>query len=137
MPRNIFLSFAKCVAGASVLELLSAVTEWLLGQYYGYAVFRENTASVEIQFFGDILFAYGSTALALGYGAGIVLLAQGRKWKPVLRPLENLGRMGLTVYLSGTIMFTTAFLWLWFWPAIPDRTSEGHRIRQYSSSQSR
>jgi uncharacterized protein len=91
------------------IGVMSAIAEWLLGQYYGYAVFRENTASVEIQFLGDILFAYGSTALALGYGAGIVLLAQERKWKPVLRPLENLGRMGLTVYLSGTMMFTILF----------------------------
>ena len=26
-----------------------------------------------------------------------------------LRPLQNLGRMALTVYLSGTVMFTTLF----------------------------
>jgi len=104
------LSAIRKVCGWGIgIGVTSAVAEWLLGQYYGYAVFGENTASVEIQFLGDILFAYGSTALALGYGAGIVLLAQERKWKPVLRPLENLGRMGLTVYLSGTMMFTMLF----------------------------
>ena len=27
----------------------------------------------------------------------------------MLRPLENLGRMALTVYLSGTLMFTSLF----------------------------
>jgi len=89
--------------------ITSAVAEWLLNYHFGFAVFRENTAPTGIQFLGDILFVYGSTALALGYAAGIVLLAQGRKCLPVLRPLENLGKMALTVYLSGTLMFTTLF----------------------------
>jgi uncharacterized protein len=88
---------------------LSALAEWLLKQKFGYAVFAENTASNGIRFLGDMLFAYGSTALALGYGAGIVLLAQRPDWQPILRPLQDLGRMALTVYLSGTAMFTTLF----------------------------
>jgi hypothetical protein len=50
--------------------------------------FSENTASNGIRFLGDILFAYGSTALALGYGAAIVLLAQRPGWQPVLQPLR-------------------------------------------------
>jgi uncharacterized protein len=91
------------------IGVTGATAEWLLGQYFGYAVFSENTASSEIQFLGDILFAYGSTALALGYAAGIVLLAQGQNWMPVVRSLENLGRLALTVYLSGTVMFTMLF----------------------------
>jgi len=88
---------------------VSALTEWWLKQTFGYAVFSENTASDGFRFLGDVLFAYGSTALALGYGAGIVLLTQKPEWQTVLRPLQNLGRMGLTVYLSGTAMFTTLF----------------------------
>jgi len=88
---------------------LSALAEWALKQKFGYAVFEENTASNGIRFLGDSLFAYGSTALALGYGAGIVLLAQRPGWQPVIRPLQNMGRMALTVYLSGTAMFTTLF----------------------------
>jgi len=88
---------------------VSALTEWLLRQKLGYAVFTQCTASSGVQFLGDMLFAYGSTALALGYGAGIVLLAQRPGWQPLLRPLQNLGRMALTVYLSGTVMFTTLF----------------------------
>lgn len=91
------------------IGVTGATAEWLLGQYFGYAVFSENTASSEIQFLGDILFAYGSTALALGYAAGIVLLAQGQNWMPVVRSLENLGKLALTVYLSGTVMFTMLF----------------------------
>jgi uncharacterized protein len=88
---------------------VSALAEWSLKQKCGYAVFAENTASNGIQFLGDMLFAYGSTALALGYGAGIVLLAQRPGWQSVMQPLQNLGRMALTVYLSGTVMFTTLF----------------------------
>lgn len=87
----------------------SALAEWSLGQKYGYAVFGGNTASNGIRFLGDMLFAYGSTALALGYGAGIVLLTQRPGWQSVVRALQNLGRMALTVYLSGTLMFTTLF----------------------------
>ena len=41
--------------------------------------------------------------------AGIVLLAQCSAWSPVLGLFENLGRMALTIYLSGTLMFTTLF----------------------------
>jgi len=88
---------------------VSALTEWWLKQTFGYSVFSENTASNGIRFLGDMLFAYGSTALALGYGSGIVLLAQRPEWQAVLRPLQNLGRMALTVYLSSTAMFTTLF----------------------------
>ena len=87
----------------------SALIELMLTQKYGYAVFTLSTASNGIRFFGDILFAYGSTALALGYGAGIVLLGQRANWHPVLQSLQNLGRMALTVYLCSTVMFTTLF----------------------------
>jgi len=87
----------------------SALAEWSLNQRFGYAVFTETTASSGVRFLGDMLFAYGSTALALGYGAGIVLLAQRPGWQTALRPFENLGRMALTVYLFSTVMFTTLF----------------------------
>jgi uncharacterized protein len=87
----------------------SGFAEWVLSQHYGYAVYTQTIASSGVQFLGDTLFAYGSTALALGYGAGIVLLAQRPGWQTVLRPLENLGRMALTAYLCCTLMFTTLF----------------------------
>ena len=87
----------------------SALAEWSLSQKYGYAVFTETTASNGVRFLGDMLFAYGSTALALGYGAGIVLLAQRPGWQTTLQRLQNLGRMALTAYLASTVMFTTLF----------------------------
>lgn len=88
---------------------LFALLEWMLGRNFGYMVFEESSAPTGIQFLGDFLFAYGSTALALGYASAIILLSQRRSWAPILRPFENLGRMALTVYLSGTLMFTTLF----------------------------
>jgi uncharacterized protein len=91
------------------IGVICASLEWHLKHQFDYAVFQENRASDSVRFFGDMLFAYGSTALALGYGAGIVLLAQSPSWSRTLRPLQNLGRMALTVYLSGTLMFTTLF----------------------------
>ena len=99
----------KVFAWGIGIGAVSALTEWSLQQKFGYAVFTENSASIMIRFIGDMLFTYGSTALALGYGAGIVLLAQKSGWQPGLRPLQNLGRMALTVYLSSTLMFTTLF----------------------------
>ncbi len=91
------------------IGVVSALIEWSLKQKFGFAVFSENTASSGVRFFGDMLFAFGSTALALGFGGGIVLLALRPEWQRVLRPLQNLGRMALTVYLCGTAMFTTLF----------------------------
>jgi uncharacterized protein len=88
---------------------VSALAEWTLRQKFVYAVFTESTATEGTLFLGDLLFAYGSTALALAYGAGIVLLAQRPGWQAILRPLQNLGKMALTVYLSGTAMFTILF----------------------------
>ncbi len=99
----------KVFAWGIGIGAVSALAEWSLGQKYAYAVFTENSASNTVRFIGDILFAYGSTALALAYGAGIVLLAQRQGWQTVIKPLQNLGRMALTVYLSSTLMFTTLF----------------------------
>jgi uncharacterized protein len=87
----------------------TAIVEWALGHYLGYEVFRESTATIGVQLLGDTLFAYGTTSLSLAYAAGIVLLAQRAAWVPLLGLFENLGKMALTVYLSGTLMFTTLF----------------------------
>ena len=97
-----------CVTGL-VVGVASALGEWFLSAQLGYGVFRNNTATIPVQFLGDALFAYGSTMLALGYAAGIVLLVQGNRLALITRWLQNLGRMALTVYLSGTLMFTLLF----------------------------
>ncbi len=108
IPQHLPLIRKVFVLGAGI-GVTAATAEWFLGSYFGYEVFRENAAAAEIRFLGDILFAYGSTALALSYAAGIILLTHGRNWMLVGRSLENLGKMALTVYLSGTVMFTMLF----------------------------
>jgi uncharacterized protein len=107
-PENIRLIRRTCGWGLAVGGVC-ALTEWWLQLEFGYAVYSANQATGGIRFLGDLLFAYGSTALALGYGSGIALLARKSKWRPILKPLQNMGRMALTAYLFGTVMFTTLF----------------------------
>lgn len=83
--------------------------ERVLATTAGYAVFEPSQSGPAIQFTGDILFAFGITALALGYAATIVLAAQTPRGRAALTPLAGVGRLALTVYLTQTLMFTTLF----------------------------
>jgi uncharacterized protein len=58
---------------------------------------------------GDLAFTYGSTALAIGYAAGVILLARSGRLRPLVAPLGPVGRLALTVYLTQTLIFTTLF----------------------------
>lgn len=89
--------------------IVAALLEGWLQQRHGYAVYSGNEASEGVRFFGDLLFSYGSTALALAYGAGIVLLSGKAGWQSVLKPFRNLGRMALTAYLASSLMAATLF----------------------------
>jgi len=91
------------------IGLVSMGAERILNATTGYEVFREQQATIVPQFFGDVLFVYGSTLLALGYAAGITLLAQRHRGRRLLAPLGAVGRMALTVYLSGSFMFGALF----------------------------
>jgi uncharacterized protein len=88
--------------GAMLVERALAVTS-------GYGVFRAQRAGPGVQLAGDLMFAFGTTALALGYAAALVLAAQSRRGAAALAPLATLGRLALTVYLTQTLMFTTLF----------------------------
>jgi uncharacterized protein len=57
----------------------------------------------------DLAFAYGSTALCLGYAAAIALLARESRVRWLVEPLGRVGRLALTVYLMQTLIFTTLF----------------------------
>jgi uncharacterized protein len=83
--------------------------ERILNATTGYAIYRDQQATLLPQLIGDVLFVYGSTLLALGYAAGITLLAQHARGRRLLAPLGAAGRMALTVYLSGSVMFGTLF----------------------------
>jgi uncharacterized protein len=91
------------------IGLVSMGAERILNATTGYEVWGEQQATLLPQLFGDVLFVYGSTLLALGYAAGITLLAQHDRGRRLLAPLGAAGRMALTVYLSGSIMFGTLF----------------------------
>ncbi len=91
------------------IGLVSMGAERILNATTGYAVFREQQATLLPQLFGDVLFTYGSTLLALGCAAGITLLAQHHRGRRLLSPLGAAGRLALTVYLSSSIMYGTLF----------------------------
>jgi len=91
------------------IGLFSMGVERILNATTGYTVFREQQATLLPQLLGDVLFTYGSTALALSYAAGITLLAQHHRGRRLLAPLGAAGRLGLTVYLSGSFMFGALF----------------------------
>jgi uncharacterized protein len=91
------------------LGLTAMAGERVLAVTAGYAVFRTQGAGPGVQLAGDLLFAFGTPALALGYAATILLAAQTPGGKAALAPLASVGRLGLTVYLTQTLMFTTLF----------------------------
>jgi len=62
-----------------------------------------------VWFAGNILFTLGALCMALGYGAGIVLLIQRDFWKKCLAPLQAVGRLALSNYLLQTLICTTLF----------------------------
>ena len=89
--------------------LSAMAAERVLAATAGYAVFRSQQAGPGVQFAGDLLFAFGIAALALGYAATIILAAQAPRGRAALMPLAGVGRLALTVYLTQTLMFTTLF----------------------------
>jgi len=89
--------------------LSAMAAERVLAVTAGYAVFRAQQAGPGVQFAGDLLFAFGIAALALGYAATLILVAQTPRGRTALAPLAGVGRLALTVYLTQTLMFTTLF----------------------------
>lgn len=91
------------------IGLFSMTAERILNATTGYTVFREQQAALLPQLLGDVIFTFGSTALALAYAAGITLLAQSVRGRQILTPLGAAGRMALTVYITSSIMFGTLY----------------------------
>jgi uncharacterized protein len=89
--------------------LAAMAAEQVLAATAGYAVFRPQQVGPGVQLTGDLLFAFGTTALALGYAATLVLAAQTPRGRAALAPLAGVGRLALTVYLTQTLIFTTLF----------------------------
>ena len=102
-------SIARLRAWGLGFGLAAMAAERVLAATAGYAVFRSQRAGPGVQFAGDLLFAYGIAALALGYAATIILAAQTPRGRTILAPLAGVGRLALTVYLTQTLMFSTLF----------------------------
>ena len=92
-----------------VLGFAAMAAERVLAATAGYAVFRPQRAGPGAQLAGDLVFAFGTPVLALGYAATLVLAAQTPLGRAALAPLAVVGRLALTVYLTQTLMFTTLF----------------------------
>ncbi|MGB5477679.1 MAG: DUF418 domain-containing protein [Thermoanaerobaculia bacterium] len=103
------VSISRVRAWGLGLGLAAMATERVLASTTGYAVYGSRGARPGIQFAGDLLFAFGITALALGYAATVILAAQTPRGKAALAPLAGVGRLALTVYLTQTLAFTTLF----------------------------
>ncbi len=91
------------------LGLAAMAAERVLAATAGYALFGPQQAGPGAQLAGDLVFAFGALALALGYAATLVLAAQTPRGRAVLAPLAAVGRLALTVYLTQTLMFSTLF----------------------------
>jgi len=57
----------------------------------------------------ELSFTFGSTALALGYAAAIVLMSRSPRLRRLVEPFGPVGRLALTGYLAQTLAFTTLF----------------------------
>jgi uncharacterized protein len=102
-------AIARVRAWGLGLGLGAMLAERVLHATAGYDVFRVQRAAPGIRLVGDLLFAYGIMALALGYAATLVLAAQTPRGKAALAPLAVIGRLTLTAYLAQTLMVTTLF----------------------------
>ncbi len=108
IPKHIQLIRRVFLWGLPI-GLICMGADWILNTTMGYEVWREQGATLLPQLFGDVLFVYGSTILALAYAAGITLLAQHTRGRRLLAPFGAAGRLALTVYLSGSFMFAALF----------------------------
>ncbi len=108
IPRHIDF-IRKVFYWGLTLGVLGLSAERLLSVTADYVLFDEQRATIWPQLAGDLAFVVGSTALALGYAAIIVLAAQHPRWRRIVMPLAAVGRMALTIYLLQSLMFTTLF----------------------------
>ena len=81
----------------------------IAGTWYSQVLAGWATTIDWLWFASNVLFTLAAWSLALGYGAGIVLLIQREFWKKCLAPLQAIGRMALTNYLLQTLICTTLF----------------------------
>lgn len=99
----------RWLLGALVVALVASAAQWWLTLRHGYAVFAAGSSSEMLTLFGDIAYIAGALTMAASYLLIIVLAVQRPALARLCRPLAAAGRMGLTVYLTQTLIFSTIF----------------------------
>ena len=96
----------RLLVGALRLGLIVGLPVNLL-----FAALQQSAASAtSLAYLGafGLLYLTGP-ALAIGYGAGLALLAQSERWRGRLAPLAKVGRLALTNYILQSVIATTIF----------------------------
>jgi uncharacterized protein len=94
---------------ALVVALVASAAQWWLTLDHGYAAFAASISSEMLTLIGDIAYVAGALAMAASYLLIIVLAVQRPAVARLCKPLAAAGRMGLTVYLTQTLIFSTVF----------------------------
>jgi len=99
----------RWMQGALVVALVASAAQWWLTLRRGYAAFASGSSSEMMTLLGDIAYIAGALAMAVSYVLIIVLAAQRPAVARLCQPLAAAGRMGLTVYITQTLIFSTIF----------------------------
>jgi uncharacterized protein len=101
--------FRRVMVWGLSIGLASMLLQQVLSWRFGWTILNPFSSSPGVQIVGDVLFVYGSTALALGYAATIIALSLAGRCTWLLSQFGYLGRMALTVYLSGSLLLSLLF----------------------------
>jgi uncharacterized protein len=99
----------RWLLGALVVSLVASAAQWWLTLSHGYAVFAAGSSSEMLTLFGDIAYIASALAMAASYLLIIVLAVQRPSITRFCKPLAAAGRIGLTIYLTQTLIFSTIF----------------------------
>jgi uncharacterized protein len=83
--------------------------EALMTHTLGYRVFGETASGGVMQLIGDLVFLFGTLLLTAAWFCSMHSFATRCSHWWIVRGLEAVGRMSLTIYLSQTLVFTTLF----------------------------
>jgi len=91
------------------IAIIALLAQWWLTATAGYMVFADTSLPVGYVLVGDLLYVLSTVSLAAFYLFALLLAARKPALERWLRPLANAGRLGLSVYLGQTLIFTTLF----------------------------
>lgn len=87
---------------------LTGLERWLSGTF-GYSVFGEAIDSVPVQLVGDIIFALATFCLVFGWFVTVLLVSRRYAGVGVVKAVEAMGKMSLTMYLFQTVVIVVVF----------------------------